>query len=222
MVVNPSKAVLNQYVILLHGLARSSHSMGKLAKALADKGYLIVNVNYPSTKYKIEVLAQKEINEALGKCAKGSIVHFVTHSMGGILIRQYLNENNIDNLGQVIMLGPPNKGSEVVDKLCSMPGFKFINGPAGMQLGTGKLSIPKRLGRANFDVGIIAGTRSINLILSAMLPSPDDGTVSVENTKIEGMLDHIELPVTHSFMMRNNSVIQQVIYFLEQGSFQRS
>ena len=98
--------------------------------------------------------------------------------MGGILVRQYLLLNTIENLGHVVMLGPPNKGSQVVDKLYKVPGFKLINGPAGMQLGTGELSVPNILGPANFKVGIIAGTRSINLILSSMLPNPDDGKVS--------------------------------------------
>ena len=117
------------------------------------------------------------------------------------------------------MLGPPNKGSQVVDKMHSFPGFKLFNGPAGMQLGTGELSIPNTLGPANFDVGIIAGTQSINLILSLMLPNPDDGKVSVENTKLEGMLDHITLSTTHTLMMRNSVVIEQVIHFLRYGAF---
>jgi len=97
----------------------------------------------------------------------------------------------------------------------------LINGPAGMQLGTGKMSIPNMLGSACFEVGIIAGTRSINLFLSTMLPSPDDGKVSVANTKLEGMADHISLPVTHPFMMNNQKVIDQVVYFFKNGIFRR-
>ena len=118
------------------------------------------------------------------------------------------------------MLGPPNKGSEVVDKLGEVPGFHFINGDAGLQLGTGELSTPNSLGKANFDVGIIAGTKSINLILSSMIPNTDDGKVSTESTKLEGMNDHIEMPVTHPFMMKNEEVIAQVVNYLKTGRFE--
>ncbi|MCP3874903.1 MAG: alpha/beta hydrolase [Desulfobacteraceae bacterium] len=208
-------------VILLHGLARTQGSLSKIQTALNDGGYHTVNKGYPSTKYEIEKLAKDIIPEALAMCPSGEKVHFVTHSMGGILVRQYLKSNTISNLGRVVMLGPPNKGSQVVDKLKNTPGFKFINGPAGMQLGTGKMNVPDQIGPANFELGIIAGTKSVNLILSRMLPNPDDGKVSVENTKIEGMSDHISLPVTHPFMMKNKKVIDQVIYFLKHGVFDR-
>jgi pimeloyl-ACP methyl ester carboxylesterase len=214
---NPVAA--KECVILLHGLARSNSSMGKLAKALNDAGYHTINDGYPSTSYKVDKLAEDAISWALAKCPKEATIHFVTHSMGGILVRQYLQVKTIKNLGRVVMLGPPNKGSQVVDKLHKLPGFKLINGPAGMQLGTGELSVSNQLGPAKFEVGIIAGTRSINLILSAMLPNPDDGKVSVENTRLEGMQDHIELPVTHPFMMKNKQVIRQVICFLKNGVF---
>ena len=206
-------------VILLHGLARTKGSLSKIQSALNDAGYHTVNKGYPSTKHKIEKLAEDAITEALSYCPTGKKVHFVTHSMGGILVRQYLRTRTIADLGCVVMLGPPNKGSQVVDKLKNIPGFKLMNGPAGMQLGTGKLSMPNKIGPVDFDVGIIAGTRSINLMLSTMLPNPDDGKVSVENTKLEGMTDHISLPVTHSFMMNNNEVIGQVKYFLKNRVF---
>ena len=120
------------------------------------------------------------------------------------------------------MLGPPNKGSQVTDKLKNVPGYKLINGPAGMQLGTDLESVPVKLGRAEFEVGVIAGTRSINLILSTMLPNPDDGKVSVENTKLEGMADHITVPVSHPSIMKNEKVISQAIFFLKNGRFKKS
>ena len=117
------------------------------------------------------------------------------------------------------MLGPPNKGSEVVDKLKYIPGFKFLNGPAGMRLGTGSEDIPKSLGPVNFELGVIAGTKSINLILSYYLPNPNDGKVSVESAKIDGMCEFVTLPTTHPFMMKNKLVIKEVIHFLKQGKF---
>jgi len=209
-------------VILLHGLARSDRSMRKLELALSKKGYSVHNVSYASTRNNIEQLAEEAIGPTLKLCPADRKLHFVTHSLGGILVRQYLSHHEIENLGRVVMLGPPNKGSEVVDKLRNFPGFHFINGDAGLELGTGESSVPNRLGAANFDLGIIAGTRSINLLLSRMIAGVDDGKVSVENTKLEGMHDHLEMGVTHPFMMRNSKVIEQVIQYLETGRFSAS
>ncbi|MCV6604105.1 MAG: alpha/beta fold hydrolase, partial [Porticoccaceae bacterium] len=206
-------------VILLHGLARTSNSMGKMENALAAAGYHTVNLSYPSRHHSIEVLAHKAIDSGLKNCPTGAAVHFVTHSLGGILLRQYLHHNDIANLGRVVMLAPPNNGSEVVDKLSRMPGFKLANGEAGMQLGTGAESVPRELGAVDFDLGVIAGTRTVNPILSLYLPNPDDGKVSVESTKVTGMNDHIQLPTTHTFMMRNRTVIEQTIHYLQQGGF---
>ena len=208
-------------VILLHGLARSDRSMNKLEKALRGEGYCVQNINYDSTRSNIENLAGQVINPALAACPGEARVHFVTHSMGGILVRQYLHRHDIPNLGRVVMLGPPNKGSEVIDNLKDFPGFHFIHGDAGLELGTGETSVPNRLGHATFDLGIIAGTRSVNILLSRMIPGVDDGKVSVENTKLEGMSDHIEMDVTHTFMMRNDGVIAQVLHYLEHGRFER-
>ena len=190
-----------------------------MAKALQKEGYLIININYPSTQYQIKKLADEAIKKALAACPKDTTIHFVTHSMGGILVRQFLSSNVIENMGRVVMLGPPNKGSQVVDKLKSVPGFEFLNGPASIQLDTSRRSVPNRLGPVNFELGVIAGTHSVNPILSLMMPKPNDGKVSVESSKVVGMADHIELAVTHSFMMNNKAVINHVIHFLKQGNF---
>lgn len=206
-------------VILLHGLARTESSMETLEVKLKGAGYQVVNFNYPSRESAIEMLANEAIPTALKSCKPGTDVNFVTHSLGGILVRQYLSQHSILNLKYVVMLGPPNGGSEVVDTLAEVPGFHFLNGDAGLQLGTGSLSVPNTLGAANFNVGIIAGGRSINWILSTMIPGVDDGKVSIERTKLEGMNDHLLLPVTHPFMMKNDTVIFQVLYYLEHGNF---
>ncbi len=207
-------------VILLHGLARSATSMSSIEKALTKANYKVVNQGYDSRSDNIQTLSMAAVPKAIEACDSSSPINFVTHSMGGILVRYYLLQHNIANLGRVVMLGPPNKGSQVVDKMRHVLGFEFINGPAGMQLGTGKMSMPNVIGAAHFDLGIIAGTRSINPILSTQLPNPDDGKVSVENTKLDGMDDHISLPVTHTFMMRNKAVIKQVVHFLQSGKFE--
>ncbi len=204
--------------ILLHGLARSETSMNTLAKALSDADYHVVNTGYPSREATIETLAQQVIPPAIAQC-KSQPIHFVTHSMGAILVRYYLQTYSLESLGRVVMLGPPNQGSEVIDRLGQVPGFHFINGDAGLQLGTGQLSLPNQLGDAHFDVGIIAGNWSVNWILSSIIPGADDGKVSVERTKLNGMNDHITLPVTHTFMMSNKKVIKQVLHYLAQGTF---
>jgi len=222
MTLLSSQAQSNECVILLHGLARSDSSMKTLSIALEKAGYQTVNMGYPSTKHNIEKLAQDTIVKALSSCPDASKIHFVTHSMGGILVRQYLSKNTVKNLGRVVMLGPPNKGSQIVDKLGNMPGFELINGPAGSQLGTGTQSVPNILGAVDFELGVIAGTRSFNPLLSSIMPQPNDGKVSVESSKIGGMTAHIELPVTHTFMMNRKLVIDQVLHFLAKGLFLNS
>ncbi len=208
-------------VILLHGLARTADSMEKLETTLSGEGYSVVNVDYPSRKHSIEALANIAIEQGLEACEKQntSKINFVTHSLGGILVRVYFNKARDVNLGRVVMLGPPNQGSQVVDNLKDVPGFELLNGPAGMQLGTNATDIPKTLGPVNFELGVIAGTQSINLILSTFLPNPDDGKVSVDATKVEGMDDFVALPTTHPFMMKNSSVIKQTVHFLKHGVF---
>lgn len=206
-------------VVLLHGLAKSNWDMKKIERHLNKEGFRVVNYYYPSRSAEIDKLAGKTINTALSQCGEYEQVHFVTHSMGGILVRYYLSQNTINKLGRVVMLGPPNNGSEAVDTYRKFPGFKQVSGPAGLQLGTGVMSVPNKLGAADFDLGIIAGTRSVNLILSTILPGKDDGKVTLESTKLAGMNDHIAMPVTHPFMMMNKKVIQQVVHFIRHGKF---
>ena len=208
-------------VILLHGLCRTSRSMTKMECALTNAGYKVRNVDYPSRTASIQKLADDAIGKAVGDCQRDGAtkINFVTHSLGGILVRSYLARHEIPLLGRVVMLAPPNRGSEVVDKLGWLFLFKWINGPAGNELGTDKNSTPNRLGPANFPVGIIAGDRSINWINSFLIPGSDDGKVSVERTKLAGMTDHIVIHATHPFIMKNREAIRQTIQFLDNGKF---
>jgi hypothetical protein len=195
-----------------------------MGQSLTKAGYKVINIEYPSRKATIEKLSDATIDPVVAECVKkgATNINFVTHSLGGILVRDYLSRHSIPNLGRVVMLGPPNQGSEVVDKLGSFWLFKAINGPAGNELGTGPDSLPNRLGPANFCVGIIAGNRSINWINSLLIPGPDDGKVAVEKTKLAGMTDHIVMHSAHPIMMRNSAVIKQTIHFLKTGVFDRS
>ncbi|MEE9369818.1 MAG: alpha/beta fold hydrolase [Pontiella sp.] len=206
-------------VVLLHGLARSSRAMNKMEKALRSDGYTVINHDYPSTSATIEVLTPQIFNSLEPLIRDADTVHFVTHSMGGILLRHHMERHRIPNLGRVVMLAPPSRGSEVTDKLGKVFLYKWINGPAGNQLGTGANSHPLRLKAPEFELGIIAGDRSINPILSMLIPGPDDGKVSLARVKPESYTDYLQLHVTHPCMVWNNDVIQKTYQFLEYGSF---
>jgi hypothetical protein len=213
----------SEAIILLHGLARTSRSMNKAAKLLAAYGYKIINVDYPSRSADINILAQKYIAQALKQCDVKGVkkIHFLTHSMGGILLRHFLASQSIDKLGRVVMLAPPNQGSEVVDKLGGWRLFYFLNGPAGLQLGTDNNSVPNQLGPVDFQLGIIAGSKTVNPLLSSLISGINDGKVSVSRAQVTGMKDFIIMPYSHPFIMRSEAVIEQALYFIQQGCFAR-
>jgi triacylglycerol lipase len=212
-----------EHVILLHGLCRTKHSMEPMRRALVRAGYCVRNIDYASRSATVEELSEVVIGKALEDCRYegASKIHFVAHSLGGMLVRSYFARHAGEDLGRVVMLGPPNQGSELVDRLGSWRVFSLINGPCGRELGTGAGSLRNRLGTPEYCVGVIAGNRSINWINSWLIPGPDDGKVSVERTRMLGMADHIVIAATHPFMMRNREVIRQTIEFLREGRFQR-
>jgi triacylglycerol lipase len=214
---------MKEHVILLHGLCRSSSSMHKMQRALTAAGYQVWNIDYPSRTNTVAGLSETVLAPAIRDCetAGATRIHFVGHSLGGILVRDYLVRHAVTNAGRVVMLGPPNQGSEIVDKLGSWWLFKKINGPAGCELGTAPDSAPNRIGPPSVSIGVIAGNRSINWINSFLIPGPDDGKVSVARTRLSGMADHLVLPTTHPFIMKNRSVIKQTIHFLRGGKFAR-
>lgn len=208
-------------VVLLHGLARSADSMASLGDALQAAGFRPCNIDYPSRHHPIEVLAAEHVRPAIDRCVGTAVapLHFVTHSLGGIIVRQLAATGFAPRLGRVVMLSPPNGGSEVVDKLGGLAPFRWINGPAGQQLGTAAASLPRQLGPAGFELGIITGNRSINWILSGLIPGDDDGKVSIDSAKLQGMQDFLIMPASHPFIMKKPAVMAQVVHFLREGAF---
>lgn len=213
-------------VILLHGLGRTADSMQSMSEAVEKAGLTSVNLDYPSRDYTVEKLAMDTIARGIDLCATRGAhkIHFVTHSMGGILLRYYLTRQSIDNLGRVVMLSPPNQGSELADALKDNPFFRWYNGPAGQQIGTEPDGLIARLGPVNYPVGIITGNKHafFDGWFSSIIQGEDDGKVSVEGAKVPGMLDFLVLPYAHPFIMEEKEVISQTVHFLRHGVFQRS
>ncbi len=218
-----SSSTSGECVVLLHGLGRTARSMAPLARFLRRAGYRVVNVDYSSRSDRIESLAEQAVGRGLSSCrAQGARrVHFVTHSLGGILVRAYLARRRPAALGRVVMLSPPNHGSEIADALRDNVLFRWLDGPAGEQLVTGPRGLPSRLGPADFPVGVITGSRAApwDLWWSRRIPGEDDGKVSVASARLEGMRDCLVVPYSHTFIMRREAVMAQVLYFLREGRF---
>jgi triacylglycerol lipase len=209
------------YVILLHGLGRTPISMKRLEWYLKKENYRVINVPYPSTRVSIEDAAEHWLDPILKtQTTDPSVkIHFVAHSLGGIVLRQYLSNHKIDNLGRVVMLAPPNQGSELAQRLKNNCLYRMATGPAGQQLGMDDASLPKKLGPVHFDLGVIAGDRSLNPIFSSWIPGPDDGKVSIHSTEIDGMEDFLLVHKTHTWMMWSSQVTAAVSDFLRTGRF---
>jgi len=215
------KQINNQYVILLHGMARTSRSMWWMSRALKQAGYQAINLDYPSTRHNIQRLANKPVHSAVQQLHKAERIHFVTHSLGGILVRHYLQTYTLPKGSRIVMLAPPNHGSEVTDRLINWKPYQWLNGPAGQQLGTNSNSVPNQLKPIDIEVGIITGNKSTNPLFSSWIPGQDDGKVSVNSAKLNGLKDFLVVPTGHTFIMNNANVIAQTLYFLENGCFDR-
>ncbi len=213
-------------VVLLHGMARTYRAMNAMQEGLSAAGYYTVNLDYPSTDLSIEELAATSFPQAVERCEDFNpfAIHFVTHSLGGIIVRLALTTDRPEKLGRVVMLSPPNQGSAATDSLKGGWFYDWLNGPAGQQLTTDSDSLPNRLGPADFTLGIITGDRHafFDFWLSDIIPGPDDGKVSVEQAKLAGMTDFLVVHESHPFIMNAPEVIQQTCFFLRHGRFDHS
>ncbi len=208
-------------VVLIHGVNRSWRAMRPLAQALQQDGYTTVNVDYPSRAGTVDVIAPMAVDNGVAGCrATGAErIHFVTHSIGGILLRYAHHESPIPEIGRVVMLAPPNQGSEIVDKTRNLPGASLVGGDALLELGTDGGSLPAQLPPVDFELGVVAGTGTMNPWMSAMLPNPDDGKVSVARTRVDGMRDFLIVDDNHHFIVEDEIVIRNTRAFLRRGAF---
>jgi pimeloyl-ACP methyl ester carboxylesterase len=209
------------YVILLHGMGRTAMSMHRLAAALRSAGYQPVNRSYPSRRRKIHDLSEQYLRGLLRRHCPDPTrkIHFVTHSLGGIIVRYYLRDQRPENLGRIVMLCPPNQGSPLADYYARNPLMRIAAGRSIAELGTDPASLPKALGPVDYEVGIIAGDRSLNPILARHIAGRSDGKVSVASAELEGMRDFLVIHKSHTWIMYSQAVIDQILCFLSDGRF---
>ena len=205
---------MREAIILLHGLGRTKNSMSKIENYFNEE-YDVYNIGYNSLKYPIETLVDKYLLETVNVLnEKGQKINFVTHSMGGILVRYLFKAHEINNPGRVVMLAPPNKGSELASR------FYKIHGPACAQIMRTRNSFVNRLGEINFECGIIAGGRNYYFFLNKYFGGKkNDGIVSVDSTRIKGEKSFIELEKGHTMIMYSEEAIKKIEHFIKNGKF---
>ena len=210
-------------VVLLHGIGVGAWTLRRLERALRQGGYATLNLGYASRCKPLEALVE-DIHPGIADFAArcDGPIHFVAHSMGGLLTRLYVATHRPERLGRVVMLGTPNGGSEIADRLKHFGVYRAWFGPAGQLVTQRDAAVAAMFPPVDYPVGIIAGNRSVYSIRSAFLPKPHDGKVSVENTKLDGMADHIVMETSHPWLVRNGPAIEQTIVFLRDGEFRRS
>lgn len=209
--------------VLLHGILCNDKVMKLLEISLEKEGYETLNINYQSTAKSIEDLVQ-DIRAELDRkdIADYSRVDFVGYSLGGLLIRELLRDKaqQPENLGRVVMMGSPHEGSEVADRVKDWALFKWVCGPAGQQLTTEFQKQAKGELNIDYELGIIASADNAgHFWVREQIPDENDGLVSVESTKLDGMADHVTVEAPHVIMPLMPEVIRQVIHFFEKGSF---
>ncbi len=212
----------NECVILLHGLYRTAASMTLIELHLIRNGYGVINIDYASTRSSIPAVAEEEVASAVTSAKEQGYerIHFISHSLGALVIRTYLQDHRLPEGSRIVMLAPPNQGSELADwAYHNFPQLSHMSGPAANQLGTRNHPFTSKLGRVSEEVGIIIGEKSWNPLSSKILPGPDDGAVTLDRAKLKEMRDFMVVPCNHSSIILDKSVRYQVVHFLQRGRF---
>ena len=211
-------------VVLVHGLGRTPRAMRPLERAARARGYRVLNVGYPSRAADVPAHATA-LAARLRRDVPAGPMYVVTHSLGGIVLRQAVATGELPaaRVTRAVMLAPPNQGSEIADVFWHRAVLRHVGrralGPAGASLGTQPDALVRRLPPVPFEVGVIAGTSSLNPVFSWLIPGPDDGKVSVARAAVPGMRDLVTVPHTHTFLMGAPDVVAYTFAFLEHGRF---
>jgi pimeloyl-ACP methyl ester carboxylesterase len=201
-------------VILLHGIFRSSHSLRWLGSQLADENVLPIAMDYPSTQVSIPSAAEY-LHQVISNLEGIREIDFVTHSRGGLVVRAYLARHSDSRIRRMVMIAAPNQGAEMADLLKRNWFYRGLFGPAGRQLATDDL-IPE-LPTPNFEFAVIAGARGTPTGWNMLIPGDDDGTVTVESTKLAGAADFATVPSLHTFLIGEPAVVEMTRRFLDEG-----
>ena len=208
-------------VLLFHGLSRTALSMRRMAAALRRAGYRAVNVDYPSRSAPIAELADEVVGARVeaALCEAPERLHFVTHSLGGILVRHWAERHAVPEGARAVMIAPPHGGSEAADFFRSFLPLRWWSGPALEELGTHTEAVPARLGPVALETGVIAGDRNYYPFFGRLYEGAADGLVAVARARVEGMADFVVVPHGHTFIARAPEVIRQTLHFLRYGRF---
>jgi hypothetical protein len=213
----PTAARPNEMVFLLHGIGKGKYDMAALARRLRREGYAVVNWGYPSTELSLADLADK-LAEQVERFPNYKI-HFVTHSMGGIVVRTYFSRHTLQNPGRLVMIAPPSQGAELAQFFGNWPIYQYLMGPAGQELRPGDAGKCIAAGIPPVEFGIIAGGTGTRIGINPLLPGDNDGTVTLESTKLEGAQDFAVVPYPHPVIQMMPKTIDLTIRFLNDGRF---
>lgn len=207
---------MNDHVILLHGLWMRGFTLAALRHRLEAAGFSVELFDYASVLRGPEIGVAKLVE--LGQAHKGEKTHFVGHSLGGLVALQALQREPGLTRGRVVCLGSPLLGSAVARTVGQYPGGSLVIGKSldiltrGLQRWEGKQAVGAIAGRLPIGFGFAFGA----------LTSPHDGTVSVAETELPGLTDHVVVPATHTGLLFSQDAAEQTISFLRTARFARA
>jgi len=211
-----------QLMICIHGLGETPLIMMPVEWMFRAAGYEVWNLSYPSTLYPIADLARTYIAPELDRAA-GRRMHVVTHSLGGVLLHDCLQRHRPPLLGRVVMTSPGLRGSEALEVYRHHPLYRLVYGPAAWEGGIEDDAFARRLPpTVDYDLGVIAGSVSLDPLANSFIPWPHDGKISAGRTRLDGLADHVVLPLPHDLMSVHPLALAQIWSFIRYGTFRHS